>query len=201
MGKMLDAALDIIGEKGVSTLTRQNLKRIAYPIVRATRKRIRELEAADLTDSPAYRYLKKHGDLNISAAGTNLNKIRHNVQMAYGFLNSKTSTIQGTKEYLSKFNSWVGKETTREEREKIWGLYERLKDLDPSKFFSAQYNSSELEADIYRVVRYLDDNNFDKDDALEAAKREMQLLDVEDNENEEFDILDEEQAENEYWII
>ena len=169
----LKKSMDIIADHGVSVFSREELKQIANPIIREAKKRLRDLERAGLTDSPAYRYLARN-EVKLTAAGKNLNAIKHNVKEASEFLKAKTSTVAGAREFLYKtINMWAGRETTVEEREKIWDTYHRLEQIHPGYFLKETYGSSELSADIYTISQTLDKSDWDIDVAMERLSPDI----------------------------
>lgn len=175
----LKKSMDIIADHGTSVFTRKELKQIANPIIREAKKRVRDLEKAGLTDSPAYRYLIRN-EVKLTVAGDNTNAIKHNIKEAVEFLKSKTSTVAGTREFFNKtIDEWVGNETTMEQREKIWDTYHRLEQIHPGYFLKETYGSGELSADIYTISQTLQKSDWDIDVAMERL------------DNETFDILKE----------
>lgn len=87
---------------------------------------------------------------------------------AYNFLLSKTSTVSGAKEFLNKTtNKWIGSNTTKEQREKIWDTFGRLEKAHPGIFTVEAYTSAELMQDIYTINVVLDATDWDVDKAIE----------------------------------
>lgn len=170
----LQKAFDLVVEKGVASLTRPELKQIAKSLIREANLRYRELEKAGLTDTPAFRYMKEYGKL--SAAGKDTNKIKKNIRLAVDFISSKTSTVDGARNYLSNtIDSWIKGKTSHEQREKIWDLYHRLEKIHPGYFAKELYSSGELAADTNIIYRVLAATNFDIDRALEIIEDESGL--------------------------
>lgn len=184
----LSKAMKAIEDSGVSTYSREQLKRIANPIIREAKRRMRELEKAGLTDSPAYRYIKRN-EIALTAKGSNLNNIRKNVTNAYNFITKKTSTVKGAREFLEgTVNKWTGRGTTKEQREKIWDLFNRLEDKHPGYFTKETYSSGELSADIYLISEVLDAKDWNIDEAYELLSSDEML--IFDNDID-FDLMDE----------
>lgn len=180
----LKKAMDTISDHGVSVFDRKELKRIANPIIREAKKRVRELEREGLTDSPAYRYLIRE-NVSFTAAGKNLNAIRHNVKEAFEFLQKKTSTVKGSYEFFATtVDRWVSDYTTKEQREIIWDTYHRLEKIHPGYFLKETYESDELAADIYAINQTLEKTGWDIDEALERLNSENAVLDQTDLEKE-----------------
>lgn len=172
----LSKAMKAIEDNGVSVQSREQLKRIANPIIREAKRRMRELEKAGLTDSPAYRYIKRN-KIDLTAAGTNLNLIRRNVMQAYNFITRKTSTVKGATDFLeSTTNKWAGMSTTREQREAIWDLFSRLEDRHAGHFDKEVYSSGELSADIYVMSEVLRAKKWDIDEAYNILSKDTEIL-------------------------
>ena len=180
----LKKSMDFISDHGLSVLGREEIKRIAYPIIREAKKRVRELEREGLTDSPAYRYLIRN-EVNLTASGKNLNSIRHNLREAWTFLQQKTSTIEGSRDFFtSTVERWVGDFTNKEQREKIWDTYHRLEKIHPGYFSRETYGSDELSADIYTIAQTLDGTDWDIDAAISRFDAMAEIDDATELESE-----------------
>lgn len=87
----------------------KKLKAETQALTRKANARIRALERANLTESPAYKSYKKHGSKKFSIKGI---KIYQDLQKEYWrtqrFLNNKTSTVRGTKRYIKNISKAVG---------------------------------------------------------------------------------------------
>lgn len=188
LGKQTLKAMNELDEKGINPFNEKQLKRIGLPIIRAAKKRMRELEINGLTDSPAYRYIKRN-NINFTTSTINLNELRKNVWAAHKFLTKPTSSKVGAESFLNKtVNKWTGRDTTKEQREKIWDLFHRLEDKHPGYFTKETYSSGELTADIYVMTEVLDAKDWDIDKAYEVlSKDEMIIFD----DDMDFDLMDE----------
>ena len=180
-----------ISENGINKLTESELKAKARMLIREANKRVRALEAEELTDMPAYRHYKN--DIKkFTVQGKNLNKIRNITMQAYNFLLSKTSTVSGAKEFLnSTTNKWIGKNTTKEQREKIWDTFNRLEKDHPGIFTVEAYTSAELMQDIYTINVILDATDWDVDKAVELLSNDgnFSRLEEQDDNQEAQDEL------------
>ena len=183
-------SMKFIAEHGVSDVSLQTLKRAGHSLIRTAKKRIRELEMAGYTDTPAYRYYKNNIK-NFSLKGANLNKARHIVMETYNFLLSKTSTVEGAEKFLnSTIEKWIGRSTTREQRERIFDLYHRLEKIHPGFFARETYSSSELAADIYTVSEVLQAKDWDIEEAMAILEQEEGTSLIFDDDIDE-DLMDE----------
>ena len=138
---------------------------------------------------PAYRHYKN--DIKkFTVQGKNLNQIRNITMQAYNFLLSKTSTASGAKEFLnSTTNKWIGKNTTKEQREKIWDTFNRLEKDHPGIFTVEAYTSAELMQDIYTINVVLEAADWDVDKAIELLSNDEGFSRLEDQDEEVYDEL------------
>lgn len=157
--KQLNKALFKVGQYGVRGMTRDELKQVGLPIIREAKKRVRELEKAGLTDSPAYRAYVIEKKMKISTAGKNINAIKNEVREAWAFLNARTSTVEGASDYNRWLDDHLGARTTKEQRESIWDLVHRFEETHPGKFINYGYDEA-----IRKIAKAaeLADYNIDK---------------------------------------
>lgn len=184
-------ALKYVSDVGVSNMTLATLKRVGNALIRTANKRIRELEAAGLTDSPAYRYYKTNVG-NFSLAGNiSSNKAKHMVSEAWHFLKANTSSVEGTRKFLNTtVNKWLGFNSTTEQREKIFDLFHRLEKIHPSYFNRESYDSTELAADIYMLSEVLQAKEWVIDEAMQVLEQEAGTSIIFDDDMDE-DLVDE----------
>lgn len=177
-----------ISENGINKLTEAELKVKARSLIREASKRVRALEAEGLTDMPAYRHYKN--DIKkFTVQRKNLNQIRNITMQAYNFLLSKTSTVSGSREFLNTTtNKWIGKNTTKEQREKIWDTFNRLEKDHPGIFTVEAYTSAELMEDIYTINVVLEATDWNVDKAVELLSNDGNLsrLDEQEEANDEL---------------
>ena len=121
-------------------MSREELKQIGLPLIRETRKRIRLLEEAGLTDSPAYKYITSKGIP--TTAGKNLNSIKASVKLAFDFLHTKTSLVAGAIEFNEKLDYLLGADTTAEQRDIIWTVVGRFEESHTGRFINFNYNET-----------------------------------------------------------
>lgn len=164
-----------ISEHGINSLNEEELKKVGRNLIREANKRVRALEQSGYTDMPSYRHFKNDvGKWTVQKK--NLNQIRHIVMQAYSFLLAKTSTTEGAKQFLdTTTDKWIGRNTTREQREKIWDTFNRLEKSHPGIFTVEAYTSSELMQDIYTISTVLDATDWDVDKALAMLDNEHAL--------------------------
>lgn len=84
------------------------LKNQVSRLARKANARLRRLEKAELTDSPAYQYWKQSGGVNFGVRGKDYNQLQAELARLNGFLNAKTSTVRGAKQVLKDIASNTG---------------------------------------------------------------------------------------------
>lgn len=194
-GKGTETAVNILEKIGVSGLTESQLREIAKPMLATARNRVKALEREGLQDSPAYRYFKNNIATWSIAGVTNHNKLRHIIIEAYNFLNAKTSTVEGAKDFFhSTTERFIGRSATKEQREAVWDLYTRLEAKHPGYFTSKTYGSDQMIEDIYVMSQVLDQKGWDIDRAMEILDREVGDTLLFDDEIEDYT-----QDELGYW--
>lgn len=77
-------------------------------LARRANARLRRLEKAELTGSPAYQYWKNSGGVNFGVRGKDYNQLQAELARLNGFLNAKTSTVRGAKSMLNDIASNTG---------------------------------------------------------------------------------------------
>lgn len=184
--RSLNKALHKIATTNLATLSREQLKQIANPIIREAKRRMVTLEKEGLTDSPAYTFLKNElGGKYPSAAGTNINSIRNNVRLAYEFLHTKTSLPEGASEYNLWLSEHLGHQTTKEEREEIWDIVHRFENSHPQIFQGYGYDEA-----IKKIASAYQISGRDKEKAYEEFTQYLkgtgELFDIEMGTGEEL---------------
>jgi len=81
-------------------------------------KRLKRMQQQNLTMSPAYKKWVDEGGQKFGIKGKNTNEVRAEVARLNKFLNQTTSTVTGTKKYLSNIAGQVGI--------KQWGSFDSL---------------------------------------------------------------------------
>lgn len=174
--RSLHKALHAVQTRGVRNMSREELKQIGLPLIRETRKRIRLLEEAGLTDSPAYKYITSKGIPTTS--GKNLNSIKASVKLAFDFLHTKTSLVQGAIEFNEKLDYLLGADTTAEQRDIIWTVVGRFEESHTGRFINFNYNET-----IRKISKAAKLAEYDVDEATriftEYLENEGELADLE----------------------
>lgn len=84
------------------------LKARISKLARRANARLRRLEKAELTGSPAYQYWLNSGGVNFGVRGKDYNQLQAELARLNGFLNAKTSTVKGAKAMLKDIASNTG---------------------------------------------------------------------------------------------
>ena len=156
----------------------------ASRLVSLANKRLRRLEKAGLTDSPAYKKWLADGGQYFSVRGKDFNELQREVARMNKFINSQTSTIRGINKSLKDMAKNTGIE------------YKNLKELkqSASTFF-------ELASKVEQYLRTVEDmasaigyqkiwkaiNQYTKEEKLNLSKGEN---DIEDMTRKVIDALD-----------
>lgn len=128
-----DEALKILESRHIRTFTLKELKELGRPIMSTVRKRVRNIEKNNMEYSPAYQSYIINKEMKASVAGKNLNKIRREIFEAVTFLNAKTSTIKGIREFdknASKiFTDW--RDISPNDRSIVWSAFHIIESEAP----------------------------------------------------------------------
>lgn len=111
MALSLRAAKNIISEVGLANLTEKELKMITYPLVRSAKGKIETLEKHGVQwDSPAYNKFVSTRAYTYMGDTKNLtrNQRLEMLHATYTFLEKKTGSVRGTKEYVKWFEKTTG---------------------------------------------------------------------------------------------
>lgn len=108
-----EGAIHLIGDKGtegkISARTRamQEARKEATRLASMANKRVKRLEANDLTDSPAYKmYIETGGKFSVK--GKSWNELQKELARLRKFINATTSTIKGTNQVLKEMADNIG---------------------------------------------------------------------------------------------
>lgn len=89
-------------------------------------KRIQRLEAAKLTDSPAYQKWVENGAVKFGVKGKTYNQLQSEMARLNRFINAQTSTVRGINSYLKEMaaNTGIKYGTLKELRSKAASFFE-----------------------------------------------------------------------------
>lgn len=131
-GLSVNDILNLPGEE-FNKLNLSDMRKVVSRLVSAGNKRIRRLEKADLHPTILDTLAKSGG--KFSTKGKNLNQLRAEFVRAKQFLSKETSTVTGYKKVLkeiAKKYAEKGVNISTKGIEKMWSIYARLKDLNPT---------------------------------------------------------------------
>ena len=135
----------------IAKLKKPQLRKVVQTLSSTANKRLKRLHQKDFS-TPASRYAMKSG--KFSTKGKNINQLRAEYVRAKNFLQSKTSTLRGYKQFkkeVQKNLSEKGINISNENLESIFNIYEKLKDINPSvaeknlKYITLQEINEELQ--------------------------------------------------------
>ena len=140
--KQLHKSLYRIRTTNLSHYDREQLKQIAKPVIREVNKRLRLLEDAGLTSSPAYRFLISELGKYPTVSGSDINTIRNNIRVASDFLHTKTSLVENAKDYNRWLDEHLGVGLTEEEKVELWDVIHRFETTHPNLFINYGYDEA-----------------------------------------------------------
>ena len=110
------------GVKKAQSEFRKEVSRLAS----LANKRIKRLENAGLTDSPAYQKLVENGKVKFSVKGKTYNELQSEMSNINRFINAQTSTIRGINSNLKEMaaNTGIKYGTLKELRSKAANFFE-----------------------------------------------------------------------------
>lgn len=158
-----------IRSHGYSGYKHNELLEIAKPIFENAKRKIKELENAGLTYSPAYKGLKDADvSLNISdyKNPSDLQKLRHALYESYLFTEAKTSTVAKTKKYWAWLEKLVDSSVDEESREDIGELIGMMRKYNPYMFqkFESTEAIEEFFKDPSKTRRFIELNKAPNDE-------------------------------------
>lgn len=121
----------------IMKMSRKELSKEVQRLSKNANRRLQSFERHG-ENSPAYNYIQDSGG-KFKTRGKTLNQLRAEYRRVSGFLESKTGTLKGTKnwkiESISKLNKKLNLEgdraVTLKDFDTIWEAYEKLKELTP----------------------------------------------------------------------
>lgn len=134
----------------ISKLKKPQLRKIVQTLASTSNKRLKRLQQKGIS-TPSSRYANKIG--KFSTKGKNINQLRAEYIREKNFLQSKTSTIKGYKQFkkeVQKNLAEKGINISSDNLEQMFRIYEKLKEINPSvaeknlKYITIQEISEEL---------------------------------------------------------
>lgn len=124
-------------------------------------KRIKRLAESDFSSSPAYQKWKKEGGKFFSIRGKSQADVWKEYYRVTDFINSKTSSITGTKKVLSNMNEYTGMkldsvQDVQAVASEFFSLYTKVAEYIKVKGMGAIYDSNQVYKQIILSVEELE---------------------------------------------
>lgn len=164
-----------------SKLTKPQLRSAVQTLSATANKRLKALAQKGMT-TPSAQQAEKGGG-KFSTRGKNLNQLRSEFFRAKNFLESKTSTLRGYKNFVKENIEKLkekGVNVTPEQFNKFWQTYNRLKEVNPY---------IEQASFKYHILQKISDEMIDEDIDIDKIIADM---------SKEIDMLYEEQELMDY---
>lgn len=170
-----------------ASMTREELIKVIQPTIDAANKRLKRLEGMK-TLSPALLHVQKNGG-KFSLKGKNRNQVLRESFRAIEFINYKTSTVSGAKEYERSFAKKLSKKSqdiTNEQRKVLFEAFKKIEDMD--LLGVSYYGSDNL---VRMLADEVVDNKLTFDEMLDKGLKELDKAYLKwVKENEGPDIMD-----------
>lgn len=180
----LEKALEKFRSQPLGLFTTKELKQIGLPMIRAARKKMRELEQEGLAEySSAYIGMKEFRKVDVSVAGNDIRKLRKEVNAAFNFLTETvTSDVEGALRQKRQLEHWFG-DITAEQRKGIFRVITLIESTHAQHFQNYGYHMQhrligEFVKDQW-ILSGIDEDSFDAEEfnAEEIAMKYRRMLD------------------------
>lgn len=152
-----------------ASMTREELIKVIQPTIDAANKRLKRLEGMK-TLSPALMHVQKNGG-KFSLKGKNRNQVLKESFRALEFINYKTSTVSGAKEYERNFARKLSKKSqdiTNEQRKVLFEAFNKIETMD--RLALSYYGSDNL---VRMLADEVVDNKLTFDEMLNKGLAEL----------------------------
>lgn len=128
-----------------------------------------------------------------------ISQVRRALRLSIGFLNTKTRTIKGWKEYLNNFVERIGEKANivinKQDYKRYWDLYNKVLKINPIEGYR-QGGSTEVQRMLIDTITQVGKNATDEDLLefiannleVEYIKRQQKGMDIDDELFEMFDL-------------
>jgi len=142
-----------IDPNDIAKMNRSDLARIVRPLVSASNKRIRRLQASETGRmSPSIAPESMTGGKQFSIRGQNLNQLRNSYAKMKQYLNNRTSSLTGFKAYRNEVSKRIGGKLSYEQEKQFWETYNKLREQNHSGLFNT-LSSSQIQKKLYRTYQ------------------------------------------------
>ena len=144
------------------SLSRADLEIATRALVRESNRRLTVMKNKGLA-SPSTEYIKKHGGkFRITTRKGNKKSVielREEFQRAKGFLESKTSTVRGYREWETKVADTLSKQgidygsLTPAQKRRFWQAFSKVEELDRANTLKGSANYKATVNEVYTAVK------------------------------------------------
>lgn len=144
------------------SLSRADLETATRALVRESNRRLTVMKNKGLA-SPSTEYIKKHGGkfrtTTRSGEKKSVTELREEFQRAKGFLESKTSTVKGYREWETKVGETLAKQgidymsLTPTQKRRFWQAFSKVEELDRANTLKGSANYKSTVNEVYNAVK------------------------------------------------
>ena len=144
------------------SLSRVDLETATRALVRESNRRLTVMKNKGLA-SPSTEYIRKHGGkfrtTTRSGEKKSVTELREEFQRAKGFLESKTSTVKGYREWETKVGETLAKHgidymsLTRVQKRRFWQAFSKVEELDRANTLKGSANYKSTVNEVYNAVK------------------------------------------------
>ena len=144
------------------SLSRVDLEKATRALVRESNRRLTVMKKKGLA-SPSTEYIKKHGGKFRTTTRKGNKKsvieLREEFQRAKGFLDSKTSTVRGYREWETKVADTLSKQgidygsLTPAQKRRFWQAFSKVEELDRANTLKGSANYKATVNEVYTAVK------------------------------------------------
>ena len=144
------------------SLSRADLEKATRALVRESNKRLTVMKNKGLS-SPSTEYIKKHGGkFRVTTRSGNkksVTELREEFQRAKGFLESKTSTVSGFKEWEIQVGKTLADQgidylsLNKTQKRRFWQAFSKIEELDQANTLKGSANYKSTVNEIYNAVK------------------------------------------------
>lgn len=144
------------------SLSRADLEKATRALVRESNKRLTVMKNKGLA-SPSTEYIKKHGGkfrvTTRSGKKKSVTELREEFQRARGFLESKTSTVSGFREWELQVGKTLAAQgidylsLNKTQKRRFWQAFSKIEELDQANTLKGSANYKSTVNEIYNAVK------------------------------------------------
>lgn len=144
------------------SLSRADLETATRALVRESNRRLTVMKNKGLA-SPSTEYIRKHGGkfrtTTRSGEKKSVTELREEFQRAKGFLESKTSTVKGYREWETKVGETLAKQgidymsLTPAQKRRFWQAFSKVEELDRANTLKGSANYKSTVNEVYNAVK------------------------------------------------